>query len=248
MTIVVTWFRENQIYMIADAAITDVDGNIVKLNQLKLIPHPTLNAGISWYGRSKINGQSTTSWINSLIQEKQDIASISEFAQFILQKVDEENIRVHSGIQISGYEADGTPKFHHITNNHQNDIVTPDVHPPFIDSAVASSSLTPDSYVVNGVGYPFKIILGSLKGITNFESYMNQVVDSVKFNFFQKGISFNFCYDNSPRGYLNKILLYLHITQWLHLYSEQPDYIGGKYSTLIIHKTNKEFDPNGNKE
>jgi len=251
MTIIITWFKEGYMYMIADAAITDEEtGEITRLNQLKLIPHPTLNAGISWYGQSRINNKTMTEWIRKLIKNSKDITSINDFADYIKQKVNEANIRVHSGMHISGYEDDGLPVCRHITNNHRDNIVNPDVKKEFIDSGIKPEDIKPGWYVVNGVGQPFKIILLFLKNIVGFEDYIGKVIEKIKINLYQNSHIINFNYDDSPNGFLNKILFYLHITQWFHLYSEHPDFIGGKYSTMIIYRNppRKEFNPNNNVE
>ncbi|MCK5598697.1 hypothetical protein KAI78_03650 [bacterium] len=123
MTLILTELSTHGIAMLADSAITENDEIIDReANKLQIIPN--LNAGISIWGRGRINGISTDDWIADFIDNSSSISKLGDFGKKLSEKL---NSLMTTGIikelplgfHLAGYEmVDGSsyPSFYHIHN------------------------------------------------------------------------------------------------------------------------------------
>ena len=237
-----TWFRDNGICMVADSTITNQNGNTSRVKQLKLLKHPNLNMGISWYGRGQYDNKSTSVWLNKIMKNTKH-NSINEFASYLLSKLNTFNVKTNSGFHIGGYEKNGTPQFYHLTNCIEDNIINGKTNTIFKNQGEYK---TEGGYYINGMAFSSKMIIEKFRKDTMFQNKISDTLDLINFTLFNKDKPRNLVLDNTAKGDLNKILLLLNIAQWFHYYSDEVDGIGGKFSTIIIHKTGYDYKKNGN--
>ncbi|MFH1701247.1 MAG: hypothetical protein ABIE07_11740 [Candidatus Zixiibacteriota bacterium] len=129
MTLVLTELNQHGISMAADSAVTFrvplPDGgfkNRVLHGADKLQPVHHINAGISCWGLSSINGVDTDIWITDLIQRSRSTTSdLHSFASFLASELNSAlppNSQ-NSGFHVAGFVQIGTtslPAFYHVHN------------------------------------------------------------------------------------------------------------------------------------
>ncbi len=253
MTLIFTYRTDNGIIMTADSAIFDKNKEeVTDCNRLKLLKIPYLNAGISFYGKAKIDKENTGIWLKRFIDENVDkIETIEEFTEKLGEKLNSEigKIDTDTGFHICGYSAIDENKkavFHHLTNKLKNDYWDEELRDEFYDAGF----LNPDDFRIgtiihNGDYFIFNILFRYLyKEI--WKSIWNIILE-----FQDKRKNIYFPLESDLEGQKDILLILLNIVKEIYRLfakynSKFNPIVDGNISYILISKEGIEkYEPSG---
>lgn len=240
LTLILTELNDTEennygIVMAADTALTvqslSADKRYIERvyhGAIKLLKIPKLNAGISWWGKAKINEIDTDIWLGDFIiakEEKYD--SLNDFA-ILLQEdlrkyvpiIDKKNFPSgERGFHLAGFvNGQKLPAFYHIHNATETGIIGSYFDcPP--DKFLELSKIGKNYITRNGDYQPFAIIKDMLKDI--FEIYFPKI-----------GIEIPYPSTLDTRA--NYLRFQIKLMSELYKISNRKPIIGGQITTLTI--------------
>lgn len=253
MTLIITFRTDNGIIMTADSAIFDKNkGEVTDCNRLKLLEIPYLNAGISFYGKAKIDTENTGIWLKRFIDENDGkTKTVEEFTEKLKEKLNSEigKIDIDTGFHISGYDViNGEKKavFHHLTNKLKDNYWDKGLRKDFYDAGFTNpDDFKPDMIVHNGDYFIFRIF---------FQNLYKNLWDSIYtliLEFRDKGNDISFPLESELEGQKDLLLIFLNVVKEMYRlfakYNKNLNRIvDGNISYILISKERIEkYEPSG---
>lgn len=258
MTLVITWRTDKGIIMTADSAITNPEIKKVIAHRTKIFQIPYLNAGVSFYGKAKINDLTTGQWLKDFIDENEEkIADIHEFSELLMAKANSEigKIKGNTGFHIAGYCEKQNKKvayFHHINNKLKDDYYDVRLRDVFEDDGSKQPEyFTQGKIIHNGDYLIFNRFLQH--SLPLFDS-ITRSMDNVVLEFVKRNYRVYTPFTSDITGYKTLLTIFLKIIHSIYeefskVNKDYPKFVpivGGKVSYIIITEDGiQEYENNG---